>query len=222
MGTMKARLVRRMLIASVFSFSVLVVAAPMALADPCSPLDLGCVVDTTTTTAGGVVDDTTTTVGDVVDDTTTTDGGAGPIDPGTILDGVVPGGALPGGGTVPGTGETPSGGGTTTPNGGGATHTGTASSGSHHPHAAVVAAGSGSVAPVVSGETPIALGHPSPTFVDDGGGALVAVARLVRTLAVPLALILLVIGFLFIQNRIDRTDPKLALAPVGSEHLTFS
>ncbi len=117
MGTMKARVVRRMLIASVFAFSMLVVAAPMAMADPCSPLDLGCVVDTTTTTAGGVVDDTTTTAGGVVDDTTTTAGGvvddttttaggvvddttttvggvvggAGPIDPGTILDGVDPG-----------------------------------------------------------------------------------------------------------------------------------
>jgi hypothetical protein len=226
MGTMKARVVRRMLIASVFAFSALVAAAPMAMADPCSPLDLGCVVDDTTTTAGGVVDDTTTTVGGVVDDTTTTVGGvvggAGPIDPGTILDGVVPGGAVPGGGTLPGTGETPSGGGTTTPNGGGTTHTGTASSGSHHPHAVVVAAGSSSVAPVVSGETSTAVGHPVPTFLDDGGGALVAVAGLVRTLAVPLALILLVIGFLFMQNRIDRKDPKLALAPVGSEHLTFS
>ncbi len=85
-----------------------------------------------------------------------------------------------------------------------------------------MAAGSGSVAPVASGETSTAVGHPFPTFLDDGGGVLVAAARLVRTLAVPLALILLVIGFLFMQNRIDRKDPKLALAPVGSEHLTFS
>jgi glycerol-3-phosphate acyltransferase PlsY len=85
-----------------------------------------------------------------------------------------------------------------------------------------VAAASGSVAPVTSGETSAAVGHPFPTFLDDGGGVLVAAARLVRTLAVPLALILLVIGFLFMQNRIDRKDPKLALAPVGSEHLTFS
>lgn len=36
--------------------------------------------------------------------------------------------------------------------------------------------------------------------------------------AFPLALTLLVIGFLMVQNRIDRKDPKLALAPVDSEH----
>jgi hypothetical protein len=36
--------------------------------------------------------------------------------------------------------------------------------------------------------------------------------------AFPLALTLLVIGFLMMQNRFDRKDPKLALAPVDSEH----
>ena len=74
----------------------------------------------------------------------------------------------------------------------------------------------------MSGETSTAVGHPFPTFLDGVGGALLSGARLVRTLAFPLVLILFVIGFLFVQNRIDRKDPKLALAPVGSEHLTFS
>jgi len=36
--------------------------------------------------------------------------------------------------------------------------------------------------------------------------------------AFPLALIVLVIAFLMVQNRLDRKDPKLALAPVDSEH----
>jgi hypothetical protein len=62
-----------------------------------------------------------------------------------------------------------------------------------------------------------------PSFLDDGSsGALLSGARLVRTLAFPLVLILLVIGFVFVQNRIDRKDPKLSLAPVGSDDLTFS
>jgi hypothetical protein len=38
----------------------------------------------------------------------------------------------------------------------------------------------------------------------------------------PLVLIAIVIAFLAIQSRIDRKDPKLALAPVGSEYLSFS
>jgi hypothetical protein len=32
----------------------------------------------------------------------------------------------------------------------------------------------------------------------------------------------LVIGFVFVQDRIDRKDPKLTLAPVGTEYLTFA
>lgn len=49
-------------------------------------------------------------------------------------------------------------------------------------------------------------------------------AEAVKNAAFPLALILLVGGFLVVQNRIDRRDPKLALAPVDPEHdlLSFS
>lgn len=38
-----------------------------------------------------------------------------------------------------------------------------------------------------------------------------------RQAAFPLALTLMVIAFLMVQNRLDRKDPKLALAPVDSE-----
>ena len=47
-------------------------------------------------------------------------------------------------------------------------------------------------------------------------------AWLARTLAFPILLIILVIGFVLVQDRIDRRDPKLALAPVGADQLTFS
>ncbi len=40
----------------------------------------------------------------------------------------------------------------------------------------------------------------------------------VQQAAFPLILTMLVIAFLTVQNRIDRKDPKLALAPVDSEH----
>lgn len=39
----------------------------------------------------------------------------------------------------------------------------------------------------------------------------------VRTPTIPVALVLLVVGFLLLQNRIDRRDPKLAAAPVEAE-----
>lgn len=43
-------------------------------------------------------------------------------------------------------------------------------------------------------------------------------AAAVQQAAFPLLLTLLVGGFLMVQNRIDRSDPKLALAPVDSDH----
>jgi len=43
-------------------------------------------------------------------------------------------------------------------------------------------------------------------------------AEAVEQAAFPLLLLMLVGGFLMVQNRIDRKDPKLALAPVDSEH----
>ena len=59
-------------------------------------------------------------------------------------------------------------------------------------------------------------------FLDGGSGSLLSGAWLARTLAFPMLLIILVIGFVLVQDRIDRRDPKLALAPVGADQLTFS
>ncbi|MBA2724489.1 MAG: hypothetical protein H0U53_00730, partial [Actinobacteria bacterium] len=45
-----------------------------------------------------------------------------------------------------------------------------------------------------------------------------------KLFAFPLALTLLVVGFMLIQNKIDKKDPKLALAAVDTtdELLSFS
>lgn len=43
-------------------------------------------------------------------------------------------------------------------------------------------------------------------------------AEAAQQAAFPIALILMVVAFLMVQNRIDGKDPKLALAPVDSEH----
>jgi hypothetical protein len=49
-------------------------------------------------------------------------------------------------------------------------------------------------------------------------------AEAAEQVAFPLALALMVGAFLMVQNRIDRRDPKLALAPIDADHetLTFS
>lgn len=43
-------------------------------------------------------------------------------------------------------------------------------------------------------------------------------AEATKQLAFPLALTLIVVAFLLVQGRVDRSDPKLALAPLDSEH----
>ena len=50
------------------------------------------------------------------------------------------------------------------------------------------------------------------------GDALEGVAR---SLAIVLALFGLAVAFVAIQDRLDRTDPKLALAPVESDVVEF-
>jgi hypothetical protein len=42
-------------------------------------------------------------------------------------------------------------------------------------------------------------------------------AQVARKPTIPLVVLGVVIGFLLLQNRIDRRDPKLASAPVGAE-----
>ena len=51
---------------------------------------------------------------------------------------------------------------------------------------------------------------------------LAAAATVVGKTAFPAILALIVLFFLTIQDRIDRNDPKLALAPVHSEPLDFT
>jgi hypothetical protein len=250
-GSTNRRLIRRVLIASVVASLGLVIGAPMAHADPCAPLDLGCTLEDTTTTAGEVLEDTTTTAGEVLEDTTTTAGevledttttvGEVVEETTTTAGGVLGGGAgpgaLPGGtGVFPGTGGQPSGGGSGTPadppvfpgegssGGGGGTHVGSPAIGNHtgstHP---VVGVGFDAAIPVGFGDGAGSAGRSHVRFSDDGSTMWqLSGAWLARTLAFPLLLLVLVFGFMLVQNRIDRRDPKLALAPVGADHLTFS
>jgi hypothetical protein len=57
--------------------------------------------------------------------------------------------------------------------------------------------------------------------IESGGGLGRAITDGVRDLAFPVLLVAVVLGFLAVQNRLDRRDPRLATAPVGPEFLTF-
>ena len=58
-----------------------------------------------------------------------------------------------------------------------------------------------------------------PVFADQVAGAVHVVAR---SLVVVLALLGVAVGFVVVQSRLDRRDPKLALAPVETEMMEFS
>ena len=270
-GPTNRRLIRRVLTVSVFACLTLVAAAPMASADPCSPLDLSCTLQDTTTTAGQVLDDTTTTVGQVLDDTTATAGQvlddttttAGQVlddttaTAGQVLDdttttvgqvlddttatvgGVVGGAPGPVGGGLPavppGTGGQPSQGGSDPPadqpvppgggstGGGDDTQVGPSGTGTHAaPLGPAVGPGLVAATSIGPGVDAGISGRTHVRFLDGGSGSLLSGAWLARTLAFPILLIILVIGFVLVQDRIDRRDPKLALAPVGADQLTFS
>ena len=73
----------------------------------------------------------------------------------------------------------------------------------------------------------LARSNPTSTVSAPVGESLVEqiskiAAEAVKQAAFPIALILLVVGFLMVQNRVDRKDPKLALAPVDSQHDSLS
>jgi hypothetical protein len=200
---------------------------PQTVADPVTAVQD--TVDQTTTT----VDNTAATVTDQASKTVepVTDAVKGvlgqvpdPPDPGVIDD---PTGVLPDvpdvlGSTVTqpsGPGATKSdGNGTTTVPGGGNSRT----------------AGGGAVSPLSFGRGPV-VGPvaappisvtPAASQTIPGRGLFELIGSLpieakAAVLAFPLALALIVLLFVAVQNRIDRKDPKLALAPVAPDLLRF-
>ena len=58
--------------------------------------------------------------------------------------------------------------------------------------------------------TPASLRSPSESLIESIGEVL-------PRIAFPAALLILVAGYLVVQGRVDRTDPKLALAPIDME-----
>ncbi len=201
------------------------------------------VVDTTTGTvdeAEAVVDETTAVVEETIQDPegavedleeTAGQAVAGAI--GTVEDllGIGPGpdpgpdpepGSGSGGTGSGGVGDEPTPGNGST-GGGGSTGPGADTSGNDRDPGTPFGRGPLIDAPAVGGPSFVPSGEeftipPRPLFDRIVGAAIGAAKRL----AFPLALALIVIGFVMVQNRIDRKDPKLALAPIAPDVLRFA
>lgn len=95
-------------------------------------------------------------------------------------------------------------------------------------------AGTGPLGPGVGATTPSVTGGGTAAPIANrpvrdlpGGSGLLhrvggVIGQTAQTLGFPLVLVAIVIGFLVIQNRIDRKDPKLSLAPIQPDTLRFA
>jgi hypothetical protein len=195
----------------------LALAAPAFADDVCDPLDVTCVAIGTAGSGQDPVTDTvdtvTGTVKPLVDDP------QGTVD--RILHGTVnpPGGGGGGGGGGSGTGgDRPGDHGTAGQSGGNGQHV---ARGPQHPRTI----GGRSAGPHPAGSTPDTSSIPvavakDPVFADGFAGAAAHVVA--RSLGVVLALLAAAVGFVMVQDRLDRRDPKLTLAPVQTEMMGFS
>jgi hypothetical protein len=186
----------------------------VALADdPCPLTDLNCIVgaaDQTVNDATGTADDTTKTV--VHEVRTTVDHIRS-----TVRDLLDPGGDEPGGGDDHG-GDGHGGRGN-----GGARDDGSGTGGLRHPTR-------GSVAPPAGNAVPAPATVPTVVTMSDrladDASAGVGIPGFLREAAIGIALplilvMLLLLVFTAIQDRLDRRDPKLALAPLATDVLRF-
>ena len=201
----------------------LALAAPALADDVCDPLDVSCVATdtagsgqqtvtdaagTVTGTAKPVVDDPQGTVDHILHGTVNPPGGGGGGGGGT-------GGGTGGGGTG---GHQPGDHGTAGQPGGKRPHV---ARGPQQPRSV----GGRSAGPHPTGSTPDTSSIPvtvakDPVFADGFAGAAAHVVA--RSLGVVLALLAVAAGFAMVQDRLDRRDPKLTLAPVQTEMMEFS
>jgi hypothetical protein len=166
------------------------------------------VTDPVTGTVGGVVDKVKDTVGPVVDEVPSSPQLPNPsidVNQSTTGDS----GAGPGPRTGPGAPRGDSGNGRSDP--------GTGSSVERPIPVQALVGGTfiSGVAPSPSSDVGIGPSPPTERTV-------VSLEDVVKGFAFPLALVLIVGAFLLVQDRLDRRDPRLALAPVGPDVLDFT
>jgi hypothetical protein len=214
------RWIRRSIVVPLSTMAIAVTGVSFAHA-ACPPMDLVCLGEETAGTGQGVLDDTIGPVDTPGDDT------IGPVtdavDPvtGDLLDRVKD--LLDGAGVDPTDPIGGGGGGTHHPPGEGSP--GTSNHGRHHggPTNGRIPGGPMHRS-MVPGEAP---SHPAPSVVRDPDLASrdrfdAALEGVARSLAIVLTLFGLAVGFVAIQDRLDRNDPRLALAPVESDIVEFA
>lgn len=214
----------RFLLASAVGLLPLALTGVASADEPCAPLDIACLSGEIIDTTGDTVDETLHGVGDTVDETI---GGVGDtVDPivGPILDkvheitdGVGDPTDPPGGGNGGGGGRGVDGGAPTRGSDNGHPRSpgdaGAPPTVHRHPADLLQAAGSPPSA------VPRSVDVRPPADRVDVGGAVAAVARSFVVVGVLFGISL---AFTLIQDRLDRKDPKLALAPVETELMTFA
>ena len=193
----------RLLAAVPLTVLFLALASPAFADEPCDPLNVTCVVTSAAGSGQGTVADTidtaTGTAKPIVDDPV---GTVGRINPGSVEP---PGGG--GGGGGGGSGGQPNGG-----------HTGDRppAAGRQTPHGSQVGRPAGSSNHPSTISVPLSK---DPVFADQVAGAVRVVAR---SLGVVFALLAVAGGFVMVQDRLDRRNPRLSLAPVQTEMMGFS
>jgi hypothetical protein len=191
----------------------LVLVSPALATEPCDPLDATCVATDVTgsgqETVNDAVDSLTGTAKPIVDDP------RGAVDKILNPDDIGLPGDGSGGGDPPGRGRPNGGHDTHRPPGGSHAGQGPRFQPSAGPRAAHPRSAGSSFDPLPN---PIAPSK-EPIFEDRVGEAVHVVAQ---SLGVVLALLAVAAGFVMVQNRLDRRDPKLALAPVETEMMVFS
>ena len=194
------------LIIMAFTGLLLALSAPMAFAD-CPLTDPACTVDqtkqTATDTASPVKDKADAAVKQATD---TVNGILNPIVPPTPTPTPTGRGGGGGGGHQ--------GGGSSVSNGGSATTPASSGVGALNRDAITGAP----TVPPSSRPVGQRTTHGPSLFRRIGGAA----AEAAKQVAFPLALALVVIAFLMVQNRLDRRDPKLASAPMAPDVLRFA
>ena len=211
---------RRTRIVVVASAMFALAAGHSSASAACPPLDLACHADEVITVADDLIDDTTDAIDTPVDDTIdpilddVIDRvhdvvGGGPVDLPDLPDPVGGGGGSHGGGLPVGNGPR------VTP--GSPDQAGRDAALGRNPDGPGL---SSIPVPVISAASGVAPSDSEDRTDGNGrGGTLASVAR---GFAILLALFGLAVAFVAIQDRIDRRDPKLALAPVESDVVEFA
>jgi hypothetical protein len=199
---------------------IAIVAAGAASAQAsCPPLDPVCVVDEVEDDAPGLVDDTVDAIETPVDDV---------IDP--VVDPVVD--------TLVGTVDDLLGDGKTEPPDPGGSDNGNGSHPSQGHRGGAGSSGSRDRGSVDVGprvhERPVLVPFVEPIVLERaasdateaptaGSGRVgAAIGAVARSLAIVLTLFGLVVAFATFQDRLDRSDPRLALAPIRSDEVSFA